>query len=298
MPKLRVSVGPDLESLSPCPVNRDSKPFEINSNVFQGKLVVRLKDFKGEDGTILSDTDTGYFAKNPDMTWSIQVQGRFLQDESLDEVVFGNIFERPIRDQLPYGTSLAIKFVHYLDPALKQDLYADKPWAWSPLVATMNRLAFLPLDDSSSQLLDEWKEATPEDVTPLYKPNEEAVAHLKADSDARRKHFSVPANRDRTISKDVALFTEFRNGFIDFQNLALKLPVGHLQFNLARYWDGQPVIYICKSEKRTFFVIKFDLLDTEGVDGVQKTKADFAFKEGNQPKSSNEEEPEQSTDVD
>lgn len=33
-----------------------------------------------------------------------------MKDVSADDVVFGNVFDQPIRDQLPWGTSIAVKF--------------------------------------------------------------------------------------------------------------------------------------------------------------------------------------------
>jgi hypothetical protein len=46
------------------------------------------------------------------VTWSMQMQGRFLQPVSADDVVFGNLFQKAIRDYLPYGTSAALKVGH------------------------------------------------------------------------------------------------------------------------------------------------------------------------------------------
>lgn len=37
--------------------------------------------------------------------------GNFLEDLTADEVVFGNTFERSIKDSLPWGTSVATKFM-------------------------------------------------------------------------------------------------------------------------------------------------------------------------------------------
>lgn len=30
----------------------------------------------------------------------------------------------------------ALRFVNFVDPALEQDIYADKPWALSPMIAS------------------------------------------------------------------------------------------------------------------------------------------------------------------
>ena len=42
--------------------------------------------------------------------------GRFLDEVDTDELVFGNLFQKPIRDQLPWGTSIAIKAMQYVLP--------------------------------------------------------------------------------------------------------------------------------------------------------------------------------------
>jgi hypothetical protein len=37
--------------------------------------------------------------------------GRFTEQVSADELMFGNVFEKPIRDSLPWGTSVAQKAI-------------------------------------------------------------------------------------------------------------------------------------------------------------------------------------------
>lgn len=37
--------------------------------------------------------------------------GRYLDNPDGNDVLFGNVFERPIRDSLPWGTSIATKFM-------------------------------------------------------------------------------------------------------------------------------------------------------------------------------------------
>ena len=93
---------------------------------------MRVKDFRGHAAgkKVLAEPQSGYFEHTVGLTWSIALQGRFLESVSVDDLMFGNTFDKPIRDSLPYGTAAALKAVHYIDPSLEQDLYADKPWAW------------------------------------------------------------------------------------------------------------------------------------------------------------------------
>jgi len=43
--------------------------------------------------------------------------------------------------KLPWGSGAALKFMHFIDPTLEHDLTSSKPWALSPLVATMPHFA-------------------------------------------------------------------------------------------------------------------------------------------------------------
>lgn len=40
--------------------------------------------------------------------------GRYLKPISADDLLFGNVFEKPIRNSLPWGTSIAMRFVKYV----------------------------------------------------------------------------------------------------------------------------------------------------------------------------------------
>ena len=37
--------------------------------------------------------------------------GTFLDTMDMDEVMFGNVFEKPIRNSLPWGTAVGVKFI-------------------------------------------------------------------------------------------------------------------------------------------------------------------------------------------
>ena len=45
--------------------------------------------------------------------------GRFLRPTNADDCVFGNTFDKPIRDRLPFGTGAALKAISYIDPSLE-----------------------------------------------------------------------------------------------------------------------------------------------------------------------------------
>ncbi|KAF8273476.1 hypothetical protein EI94DRAFT_1563982 [Lactarius quietus] len=137
MPRLRVVAGPSLDALVPISVNTNES-HAITSDAFDGRMLAYIKDFTDKDGSVLQSE---YFDREDrkGITWSIQVQGRFLRPISADDVLFGNTFDRPLK--LPWGSGAALKFMHFIDPSLEHDLTSStKPWALSPLISTMPHL--------------------------------------------------------------------------------------------------------------------------------------------------------------
>jgi hypothetical protein len=110
----------------------------------------------------------------------------------------------PIHRSTVYGPRFVLrpsKVALMKRTAVKQDLYADKPWAWSPLLATMNRLSFHKLDTDDSPLPPWTSDQPAEDVTPLYRGTEKEgeIRHLEGDPGARRKWFAVEENRKQVV---------------------------------------------------------------------------------------------------
>ncbi|GAA5959208.1 hypothetical protein JCM21900_004260 [Sporobolomyces salmonicolor] len=262
-PRILCKAGPSLSSLQPVAVNESALP--ISSDAWEGSVSVRLKDYHGPKGHDGRKQPKEPFEK-PGDTWSIAFEGRWKQDTDVDEILFGNVWQKPIRDYLPYGTSAALRFVRYVDPSLSCDLYADKPWALSPLFATLQSLSAqnVPAD---APLPAFTPSSFPEDLTPLLAGDPAAAAALHGAPAQRRAHFAHEAHRRglAPLARDVLLRGDFSHGFVDFATLALALP-GGLSFSLAKYWNGEPVVFSCQRRRdgATFFVVTFELLDDEG----------------------------------
>ncbi|KAF7426016.1 hypothetical protein PC9H_008379 [Pleurotus ostreatus] len=306
MPRLRVLAGPSPSSLTPItPKVNTNQTHTIRSDAFEGEVVVNIKGLVDENGAV---RDSEYFGREDrqGITWSIQVQGRFLTRHSADDILFGNTFDKPLK--LPWGSGAALKFMKYMDPVLEHDLSSPtKPWALSPLIATMphfehKRLssdqaslpAFPPIqsiaDDvshvriassppsclssrassaSSSSLSSKSSSSLSLASTSSSKSNTSSSssssksssrskgkkrrslsnANLYSASD-RRSHFSDVANRQEVeFGPQDLITTDFCYGFLQFSpSLALALP-GGLSFDLMRYWDGQPVRFVCCERK-------------------------------------------------
>ncbi|KAJ4472999.1 hypothetical protein J3R30DRAFT_3513644, partial [Lentinula aciculospora] len=316
MPQLRVLAGPDPNHLvSITHLVNTNAPCKISSDLFEGQIIANIKGF---------NRNTEYFERDDrkGVTWSIQVQGRFLQPHSADDILFGITFERPLH--LPWGSGAALKFMSYLDPNLSHDLTSQtKPWALSPLIATMPHFAHShksrpPRFPSSSSLMDDnsqlslaYHDEDDEDAdSPLSsassstsslssRSSERSVSsghssHSSSSSSRksnssnnmskiksfskirhtgghstsrnssgappvnlhtaaqRRSYFSSSKSRKSVVfGPEDIITTDFCYGFLEFApSLTLRLP-GGISFDLLRYWDGQPVRFMCCERKDT-----------------------------------------------
>ena len=258
--KIKVSIGPNHKDLQLAHINDPTKPTHVSGPHFEGDIVVRVKDFNGvvASGSTLKSSDDAYFSKTKD-TSSMQFRGVFRGDDlTCDDLLFGNDFDAPIKDSLPPGTSLGLKAMAWIDPALETDLYADKPWAFSPLLATMTTLksyAALPPPPQSGAGLTKIEEDT------------SSMVGEKIDAKTRRSHFGQAEKRARHgLSGDgLALEGDFSNPFIDFNSLSIALPYVGLHIDILKYWKGQPFRYTCKTRQGdVLFCIVFDLVDADG----------------------------------
>ncbi|KIJ36353.1 hypothetical protein M422DRAFT_34310 [Sphaerobolus stellatus SS14] len=271
IPRLRVLAGPSSSELTDVSeLVNTARPHYIKSDKFQGRVVVHIKGFPGAP-------ESEYFSRDDrkGVTWSIQMQGRFLQEYSADDILFGNTFDRPLR--LPWGSGAALKFMHFIDPTLEHDLSGPRPWALSPLVTTMphlthtelcskdSRLPHFPptapksIKDDTKELCQRISEARRSACSGSMPKGKSMTARRGSNSSGsstdesldlekaskRRTYFASRKNRRQVTfgPKDV-LTTDFCYGFLTFPNLALSLP-GGISFDLKKYWDGQPVRFVC-----------------------------------------------------
>ncbi|KAJ7072590.1 hypothetical protein C8F01DRAFT_1104472 [Mycena amicta] len=290
MPTLRVLAGPSPQDLTPITelVNQNI-PHRILSDAFDGEVAVFIKGLNQLDAS-QSSAESYYFEHRSG--------GRFLTPRSADDVLFGNIFERPL--QLPWGTGAALKFMKLIDPTLSHDLTCSatqKPWALSPLVATMPYLKHTRItpditsppfppptslaDDTSSLHLcavsdcpdinapragtpssfgssgsrssgfsNSSRRSTDSESRRKKKGNSNEIPRGMS-SQQRRSFFASEDHRKQIVlGPNDVITTDFCYGFLEFApSLRLRLP-GGLGFDLTRYWDGQPVRFVCCERKQ------------------------------------------------
>ncbi|KAM0787459.1 hypothetical protein ACM66B_003537 [Microbotryomycetes sp. NB124-2] len=258
-PRIRVQAGRDVDHLEFVHVN--GAGLKIDTPEFRGQVAVRIKDYHGPSNTDDNPSSPPTDAwSTPTDTMSIQIEGEWLDGATADDVLWGNAWPKPIRDYLPWGTAAALKFVSVVDPALTHDLYADKPWALSPFISTMNYISVDKAQQDDRAKLELPGKVT-ENLDALLPPS--APQDVRTDPWKRRQYFAKQENRQNPalkFDKDLHFKADFCNGYIDFNTLSLKLPI-KLTFPLARYWDGQPVTFVCRKRntEHDYFVLTFTL---------------------------------------
>lgn len=248
--RLRISIGSSHTDLTRAHVNDPSKPTHIQNEYFEGDIVVRVKNFKGltPDNEAAKVLDSAYFDETSD-TSSVQFIGTIKTDVTGDELLFGNDFDEPIKGSLPPGTSLGLKAMKWIDPSLETDLYADKPWAFSPLLATMNLLNTTGNTKGLGRIEEDTSNLVKEKIT----------------TKQRRIYFAEKTHREKYQLKDIAIAGDFSNPFIDFNSLSIALPYVNLHISILQYWKGQPFRYTCKTKSgNVLFCVVFELVDGTG----------------------------------
>ncbi|KAJ3523702.1 hypothetical protein NM688_g8683 [Phlebia brevispora] len=250
MPRLRILAGPSLTELVPIEANSDV-PTHIKSDGFDGQVAVYIKGFEG------GSSHSPYFdhEKRKGITWSIQVQGRFLDTHCADDILFGNVFDRPLK--LPWGFGAVLKFMKYVDPSLTEDFASrSRPWAFSPFVATMPHIHHTRTDESHSKpYFPRSRDPIAEDTSRL-RTRTHTIAHGKfswhKDRKQRKAHFANEAKRKEVVFGPNDLITaDFCHHYLHFgsESIVLRLP-GGISIDLLRYWDGQPVRFVCCQRAR------------------------------------------------
>ncbi|KZT01226.1 DUF1769-domain-containing protein [Laetiporus sulphureus 93-53] len=248
MPRLRILAGPSIEEVVPVVANSDL-PLDVKSDAFEGKILVYIKGFADAKGQV---RDSPYFKKRPDVTWSFQVQGRFLRPYNADDIMFGNVFERPL--QLPWGFSAALKFMKYVDPTLDQDLASSsKPWALSPFVSTMPYLEHRRIEVKEGTPPFPLEHVVGNDISQLSFQVESKDGNKRQQvAKDRRSFFKDAIKRKEVIFGPADLFmTDFCYDYLRFSpdGVDLRLP-GGISIDMMKYWDGQPVRFVCCERAR------------------------------------------------
>ncbi|KIW84518.1 hypothetical protein Z517_03768 [Fonsecaea pedrosoi CBS 271.37] len=296
--RLRVTAGPSYDSAThkTVPVNSPKTlTFETRSIIFS--VCVRIRHFTGFPPSS-PVTAEKYFTSDLHKYDQYSISLSFVPKRDIpgEELVFGNDFDRPIRDRLPPGFNQAFRIVKWwIDPGLDGDVYADKPFLYGPALSSWNVLRIgdevipkdqLPSSSPSSDVEDrDGEDEVDEDESHAWKIPEEhtenfhdviveeggegtglalrSEANIPADPPGRQKHFLNRTNLSSfTFERGRLYQSDFGNPYLDFNDFSLKLP--GFTLNVIQYVDSKTheLRYTLKNKRsgEVYGVVVFTLL--------------------------------------
>jgi hypothetical protein len=148
---LRVTAGPEYQTHIPVAVN-SPKPLVITTDAATIALTVHIKGHRPAPSpprwppragpTVSAAPPSGaYFATPSRATarYGLRFSLTPRRPLSASDVELGNDFDAPVRALLPPGFAAALRAVSSLvDPGLRGDPYADRPYLYGPLVSSAN----------------------------------------------------------------------------------------------------------------------------------------------------------------
>ncbi|KAK0385115.1 hypothetical protein NLU13_7593 [Sarocladium strictum] len=301
---LRITAGPDYDSAHKheVPVNR-AEPVQIKSEAADIELNVRIQNYSGLPRG--SPSTSPYFDTPPHDYNQDQysIAFRFTprkpatakevgkDDEAEDvedgisgvDLQFGNDFDRPIRDKLPPGFNTALNIVKWwIDPGLEGDAYADRPYMYGPALSSFN-CVHVGAGEHSHEKGGLWFEEGGDEEGMRFREEVGAPATAKG---RMKWALGNKAKEDWVFQYGKTYGMDLYNPYIDFTNLALRLPGFHLP--IVRYWDGQglrpdarrshELRYVLRNKKtgQIYLVVLFSLYLKEDIneDGSVKEGAE------------------------
>jgi hypothetical protein len=252
--RLRTTAGTsyDVSTHTLVPVNApQTLTFETDSIMLS--LAVRIRNFTGFPPS--SPETSPYFQHPLHKSDQYSISFSFIPKSDIrgSDLIFGNDFDRPIRDRLPPGFNQAFRIVKwFIDPGLEGDVYADNPYLYGPALSSWNVLRIghkvidpLPSDSKTNgqqswkmpnaesfheTVVEEGAEGTGEEVR--------GEASIPSDSAARKKFFLTESHRDLFTFEAGRLYqSDFGNPYLDFNDFSLKLP--GFSLNVIRYIDSK-----------------------------------------------------------
>lgn len=140
--------------------------------------------------------------------------------------MFGNDFNQPIRDSIPPGFNTALKIVKWaIDPGLDGDPYADKPYLYSPGLASWNYLRVgekVNLDEEVGEVNRHERIAVVEEGGEGSGEAEREKLQIPGDAAQRKKHFLDENKRKEFVfEKGRQYSVDFGNPYLGFNGMLI-----------------------------------------------------------------------------
>lgn len=220
---LRVTAGSsyDITTHQTVRVNHPTST-HISTALCDANISVRIQNYRGLPRN--SPSTSPYFSHTGHLHDQYSISFTLLPHKSISgsALVFGNSFDRPIRDRLPPGTSTALRIVKWaIDPGLDGDLYSDTPHLYGNALSSVNILRVgekvkgiksLPEPVGENSALEEGGDGDGEEWR-----NSRDVPET---SDARKKHFLTKGKTEEWEWEERRVYEcDFFNPYLDFNSV-------------------------------------------------------------------------------
>lgn len=300
---LHVTAGSDYDTSKHQTVLVNSpQATHISSEQCTIELSVRIQNYRGlpED----SPPTSPYFSTPTHKKDQYSIEFRLTphKDISADNLLFGNDFDRPVRDRLPPGFGTAFSIVkRFIDPGLEGDFYSDRPHLYGCALSSFN-VVWVGSRTEGEDVKDE-EDLKDEDTTGATNATEGEVAGVKAleeggdaaglawrkehevptDMAARKKWALTPAHQQRWMwEKGREYRVDFFNPYLDFNDFSLKLP--GFSISVLGFMGGDDYLRYVLRNKETgdvLFVVMFALVKREDYEKELAEKEKDKKKTGN-----------------
>jgi hypothetical protein len=218
---LKVTAGTSYDESTHSVVNVNGPdPSTFSTDELDASVKVRVQHYRGLPAT--APPTSSYFEHPTHTSDRYGIEFRFTPKKdgiSGNDLVWGNDFDRPIRDRLPPGFNAAFRFVRWwVDPGLDGDAYADKPYLFGPLLSSVN---VLRVGGKAGQSIAD-KKSDPDEVLEEGAEDEEgwesrAQTDVPEDAAARKKFFLDETHKKEfEFEKGREYQCDFFNPYLDF----------------------------------------------------------------------------------
>lgn len=285
-----IPVNQSDPSFSSDPNRYHPKLLSLESELISAKVAVCIQDFQqpatdppdNTNSTELVSSTSPYFAHPLHVSdkLSIQLCLSFKRHEANepfirgDELLWGNDFDKPIRDQLPYGAGLGVRILQStVDPSVEGDIYADVPYLYGAALTSFNKICVGNATPAAGLVWpgiieeDDLRGAAVPKVVQEGSQETDKTADQKATpipttSTARSRHFLDESRRHSfCFALAPAQYSfDFYTPYLDLgRDFAINLP--GFKLSVERYGNGQPLRYTLKNKRsgKVYLVVVFEL---------------------------------------
>ncbi|CEJ55751.1 hypothetical protein PMG11_01989 [Penicillium brasilianum] len=260
--RLAVTAGLGYDPATHQSVEVNGKTIRLEDDRARFDLNVRIQDYNGYPD---SSPKTSPYFQHPLHTndqYSICFSFTPKQPINGNELLFGNDFDKPLRNRLPPGFNAALRVVKWtIDPTLDGDAYADKPYLYSPALATWSQWRIGDKDKKQDTLMD--KDHVVEEGADGEGAEQRRQLHIPETANERRKYFQ---KEDHRISFEFesgrTYLADFGNQYLSFSETSIHLPGIHIPVAGMVDEDNHELRYVLKDSKagQPYLVVRFVLV--------------------------------------